>query len=84
MMDDTDRETQPAGRVMRVLAFGDTATEIELAGLDEARAFFGADLQLRVIPDYKVFPALPGEADSGQAGGKKYRSSVLVLVVEPG
>ena len=84
MMDDTDRETQPAGRVMRALAFGDTATEVELAALDEARVFFGTDLQLRVVSDYMVFPVLPNEALSEQAGGKKYRSSVLVRVVEPG
>lgn len=83
-MEGIDRETRPAGREMRVLVFGDNADEIELAALDEVRGFFGDDVRLEVICDYKVFRVLPGEAVSTAANGKKYRAGVTVRTIEAG
>ena len=46
--------------------------------------FIAITICLDVVSHTMVFPVLPNEALSEQAGGKKYRSSVLVRVVEPG
>jgi hypothetical protein len=73
MSSDTDRDLLPGGRTIGVLVYGDTAEEIELAALDEARAFFGSDIQLRVVRDYGVMPS------SGPS--KKYMASVRVETV---
>lgn len=88
MREDIDRETQPAGRSIRVLAAGDTMQEIELAALDEARTFFGADAHLMIVPDYgavtiadavdSFLAKYPKIADSG----KRWYAGVVVRTVE--
>jgi hypothetical protein len=80
MYEDTDRQTGQPARVIEVIAFGDTADEIELVALDQARAFFGGDRQLEVIRDYKangIIASIKAEAESG----KKYRAEVRVRAI---
>lgn len=43
-------------RSARVTGYGNTADEIELSALDEARKIFGPDLPLMVEQNYKIFP----------------------------
>jgi hypothetical protein len=81
-MEDTSRETQPAGRELSVRVYGDTADEIELAALDEVRPFFGDTVRLEVVRDYKAFTVVDS-AFRDQAGGKKYYARVPVRTVEP-
>ncbi len=59
------------GRRIMVDATGDTANEIELAALDEARQVFGEDVKLAVDRDYGVTP-------NGNGNGKKYRATVWI------
>lgn len=70
MDEDTAAHLKPGGRTINVVVCGDTADEIELAALDEARKFFGPDRQLEVVHDYSVtgMPAHHKLAESG----KKY------------
>jgi hypothetical protein len=83
MTEYTDRETRSPGREVSVFVFGDTADEIELAALDEARPFFGHHAQLTVIPAYKAVTVLPNGPYAGQAAGKKYQATVTVRTIEP-
>jgi len=82
MSEGTDRETRPAGREVEVLAFGDTADEIELAALDEARPFFGDAARLTVVHGYRAQAVLAGYSLEKQAGGKKYHATVTVRTIE--
>ena len=77
-MEGTDRDKLPGGRAVNVTVFGDTAEEIELAALDEARAYFCSDVQLRIVPDYG---AQKGSAFPGGTSEKKYGASVKVETV---
>jgi hypothetical protein len=85
-MDSTDRETRPASRSMSVRVFGNSADEIELSALDEARPFFGEAARLEVARDWHA-----GDVGSyatlneyrERATGKKYTASVLVRTIEP-
>ena len=81
-MEDTNRETRPAGREVSVFVFGDTADELELAALDEARPFFGDTVQLRVVPDYTAHQVLPNGALAARAAGKRYQANMLVRTIE--
>lgn len=89
MDESTERRTQPAGRELSVLAFGDTMAEIEMAALDEARKFFGDGWRLHIEPSYKVFDVGP-PADvfavkyAERIAGKSYYARLTVLIVEPG
>jgi hypothetical protein len=91
MSDDTDRETRPAGRNVNVHVFGDTADEIEMAALDEVRPFFGEDVRLEVVRDYKAWriseltwlAAEDAEAVKAQANGKQWEADVTVRTIEP-
>jgi hypothetical protein len=65
-MDDTR-----SGRLMQVEARGDTANEIELAALDEARQFFGEDVRLKVQGNYNI-------TGNSTPDGKKYRATVWI------
>jgi hypothetical protein len=82
-MEGIDRETRPAGREVEVFVFGDNADEIELAALAAARAFFGDDAHLTVVPAYKAMAVLPGYSLEKQAGGKKHHAQVIVRTIEP-
>lgn len=66
MNDDTQQGERRLGRSIEVLAFGDNADEIELAALDEARKFFGKDIRLEVIRDYRVYGSQPSTRTSRQ------------------
>lgn len=83
MNDDVTQRTQPAGRTIKVFVFGDTADEIEISALDEARKFFGANVRLEVVRDYEVLTVLPNGFLAGQANGKAWHASVPVRTVEP-
>ena len=55
-------------RTISVYVQGDTREEIEMAALDAARAFFGQEVRLEVIPVYKVnylASAEPGHRGEG-------------------
>lgn len=82
-MEDTGRATVPAGREVQVLTFGNTANEIELAALDEARPFFGEQARLMVVPDYRASAVGNGPHKALAAGGK-YQATVTVRAIEPG
>jgi hypothetical protein len=72
-----DQRVQPAGRTISVVVYGNTADEVELAALDEARGFFGADRRLEVVRDYRVVGTLAVDGTS-----KKYRAAASVRTVE--
>jgi hypothetical protein len=82
-MEGIDRETRPAGREVEVLVFGDTADELELAALDEARPFFGDAVRLEVVRDYRALAVLPNGVFAARANGKKYQANVTVRTIEP-
>jgi hypothetical protein len=64
------------GRCISMRVFGDTASELEFAALDEARAVFGEDVRLEIEPSYRINP-VAGLLDS-KAGGKKYVTTIRV------
>jgi hypothetical protein len=71
------QEDRLHGRSIEVLAFGDTANELELAALDEARKFFGKDRQLEVVPSYKAFRPIVAQLVE-RADGKAYYATICV------
>jgi hypothetical protein len=73
-----DTSQQASGRSFTAFVYGDTANEMELAALDQARAFFGETVQLTIVKDYGVGSAQghPG------ADGKRYCGAVRVEVTE--
>ena len=75
---DTGRQLGPLGRTISVRAFGDTADEIELFALDEARRVFGADIPLAIILNYQINSVDPTSSLAPFAGGKGYCASVMV------
>lgn len=75
-MNDQNQHVSADGRIINVNAYGDNANEIELSALDEARAFFGPDVRLEVINDYRVYRPLSDDKDN--VDGKKYRAGVQV------
>jgi hypothetical protein len=81
MNEDTDRRQESPGRIVHTTAHGDNAEEIELSALDQARAFFGPDRRLAVIPDYQAYTAKPGQEPEP---GKRYTAGVRVRTVEDG
>jgi len=83
-MEGIDRETLPAGREVSVFVFGDTASEIELAALDEARPFFGEATRLEIIPDYRAHRVLPDGDYVTQAAGRRYQATVIIRTIESG
>jgi len=74
---DTSRHDEALGRKISVLAFGDTADEIELYALDQARAFFGKDLRLEVVRSYEVWGISTGSM-LAKAGGKQHHAQITV------
>jgi hypothetical protein len=82
-MEGIDRETQPLGRSVSVLVFGDTADEIELAALDEVRPFFGDGVILEVVREWEAFDTSGPVGQMPQAAGKKYYARVTVRTIEP-
>ena len=82
MSDDVgqDQHLHSRGRVLYVTACGDTPDEIEMAALDEARAFFGPDLRLVVIRDWQASQISPRSIYAQT--GKKYTADVRVRTVE--
>jgi hypothetical protein len=75
-----DTERRNPGRSLTVRAFGDTANEIELYALDEARAFFGDDIKLTVERDYvtSAISSASRHTLPGEVADKKYLATVLV------
>jgi hypothetical protein len=74
---DTEETTQQSGRSISVTARGNTADEIELNAIDQARQVIGSEPQLRVVRDYEIRPTLdypPGSPD--------WYAMVTVQVVE--
>jgi hypothetical protein len=78
--DITQRQKSP-GCIFHTSVVGNTAEEIELAALDEARPFFGEHARLEVVKDYQVSSVTEG--DSRAHLGKKYTAGVRVRTVEP-
>jgi hypothetical protein len=64
-------------RKVRVRAFGDTADEIELFALDEARRVSGADVPLAIDRSYLIV-RVEATSLAASAGGKAYTASVDV------
>jgi len=62
------------GRIFRATAYGDNASEIEIAALTAAQEFFGDGVPLEIVHDYQA--SLVGRA--GPAAGKKYAADVRV------
>lgn len=87
-MEGIDRETRPAGRGVQVLVFGNSADEIEMAALDEARPFFGPDVRLEVVRDWTA-NANAGTwrnvaATREKSAGKTHSAYVTVRTIEAG
>lgn len=74
-MNEQGQETALGGRQVTVDAYGDSANEIELYALDRAREFFGGDLQLEVVRDYRAY--------ASEVGKGRYWAVVAVRAVEP-
>jgi hypothetical protein len=53
-MDETGQREQTSGRSVSVYVLAADATALELAALDEARRFFGGEVRLVIVRDYKV------------------------------
>ena len=70
----TQRQTSDGGRVLQITVYGNSHTELELAALDKAREFFGPDIQLEVIDEYKA-SRVPSYEDGG---GKMYTAGMTV------
>jgi len=83
-MDDRDIEQQQEspGRVMYVVAFGDTADEIEMSALDQAREFFGPDRHLAIIPKYGASLVHAAHPPNYRESGKRYYAHITVRAVE--
>lgn len=81
-MDDNDLGlgNEVRGRIFHMTAYGDNASEIEIAALVEAQAFFGDDVPLEVVQDYMVSKAGPSDL----SGGKKYAAGVSVRAIVQG
>lgn len=82
-MSEQDLSTDRRGRSIRLIGYGDTADEIELDTLDQARAVFGQDCQLQVDRSgggYRVNSAI--ETGRGESGGKKWSAAITIFVVE--
>jgi hypothetical protein len=76
MMDEaTGRQVSP-GRELRTFVREDSADEIELAALDDARRFFGEDARLEVVRDYRAWNNTSRDAE------KRYYATVTVRVIE--
>ena len=73
-MSDETRQDQRTRRSMTVFVYGTDATSLELAALDDARQFFGADVQLEVMRDYIV-------CVRNDTAGRRYMSYVTVREV---
>jgi len=73
---DEGTAARPTGREILVTAYGDTAEEVELAALDDARAAFGAGVQLEIERAYRLFPTRDGR----ETAGRQYHADVLVRV----
>jgi hypothetical protein len=79
-MSDNDMTRQEGAlgtRKVRVRAFGDTADEIELFALDEARRVFGPDVPLTIDRSYLIV-RVEATSQAPSAGGKAYTASVDV------
>jgi len=83
MSENTSQRTEPYGRSITIYGYGNTADEIELSALDEARKVFGADLRLEVVRDYPVFPpdAEPHRTRCREEG-LAWMANVKILVIE--
>lgn len=68
---------------MDVCVFGNSPEELEFAALDEARKFFGEDLQLDVVRSYQVVrPVLSQHQEAAAKLKKTYMAFIDVRVVE--
>jgi len=74
-----DEDIARVGRDLTMMAYGDSAPEIEMAALDAARKVFGDDVRLVPVRKYSVTVAGQGEANPA---GKKYRASITVRVMD--
>ena len=50
------------GRALRAYPRGDTIDELEVKALDEARKLFGSEVQLQIVRNYEIVPALLEES----------------------
>lgn len=82
MNEQVGQETHPAGRSLRVGAAGDTVAEMEMAALDEARKFFGADVHLMIVADYQAYPPDSSSIPALRDSGKRYCAHMTVRTVE--
>jgi dihydroxyacetone kinase len=77
-----EHEQEQDQRTFLAETYGDTPTELELAALDEARAFFGEDVRLAIVPNYAVArPQSSPTAERAAELGKTYRALVRVRIV---
>jgi hypothetical protein len=63
------------GRSVMVYAYGTDVEALEMAALDEARKFFGPEIQLEVVRDYAVGTYTKNEP------GRRYVAGVTVREV---
>ncbi|HLJ99530.1 MAG TPA: hypothetical protein VKU39_06435 [Streptosporangiaceae bacterium] len=82
-MNEANRDTRPPGRKVQVKVYGDTADEIEMSALDQARPFFGDHAQLMVVHDYRASSLGEHSPLRYRAAGKRYVADVTVRAVEP-
>ena len=75
MSDDTDTGQQARGRHMRIEVFGASEAGLDMAALDAAREFFGADRKLEVIRDYPV------QVDRHSEPSERYSAPIWVREV---
>jgi len=80
MSDGTDRDQrqESPGRTMATHVCGDTADEIELAALTEAREVFGPYRLLAVIPSYRIYKIDASSSARHRESGKRFEASVTV------
>jgi hypothetical protein len=82
MSNDQDQRAGVQGRGIAVRAFGDTANEIEMAAIDEARAVFGEDVRMEIVRNYRINRIDPDSALTKDADGKRYVATVLVRAID--
>lgn len=80
MSDDTDRSQrqESPGRIMHTYVCGNTADEIELAALTEAREVFGPYRLLSVVPTYQIHEVDGCSNAQHRESGKRFEASVLI------
>ena len=80
-MNEQEQRERTYGRRITVEVRADSMNELEMAALDEARAYFGSEVQLEVLPNYHVHAYGHGVDNSNN--GKRYHANVMVAELAP-